>query len=90
MLGEQHTLGLKFETKDIKGTSYYHWDLFCLKKTFIEDELEKDLIRNRMMFVLTGDQKYTRVLQSVGGKQAMSKKKEDVEKRKQGLKRKRG
>ena len=42
--------------EDIEGYGcYYQWDFYFLEKTEIENEDEMTLLKNRMMYTLTGD-----------------------------------
>jgi hypothetical protein len=66
--------------KDDIEASYHKWEIFALERRVVEDETERRKIHNRMMYVLTGDRKYQKESQSIGGK--MSQQKREQRKRK--------
>ena len=44
--------------EDVEGKNYYQWEIYSLTYRIIKDKFEKAMIKNRMMYVLTGDKKY--------------------------------
>jgi len=52
--------------EDIQGKSYHTWEIYSVERTFVEDPIDRQRIRSRMMWVLTGDEKYSRVMMSLG------------------------
>ena len=53
---------------DIDVDPYHKWELAALKKREVTDELEAQRLRNKMMFVLTGDPKYGKESKSKAAK----------------------
>ena len=51
--------------EDIEG-KYFKWEIYELSARVIEDDLEKRILRNRIMCALTNDKKYTNDSKSIG------------------------
>jgi hypothetical protein len=65
----QHGLTSFCTEDDLLGKGkYLKWEFFCLEKTVIEDPDEADLIRNRMMYTLTGEKEFLNKINSINGK----------------------
>jgi hypothetical protein len=61
--------------------SYHKWEIYALKRREVADELERVRIHNRMMYVLTGDQKYQMESQVASAMAATQKRKQRRRKR---------
>jgi len=70
---------------DIEGKGvYYRWDIYCIRRRQVESKLEEHYLFNKMMKMLTGDEKYGKDFKRIGGEKIGKSLTEATEKRKQG------
>ena len=77
--GVRESLKIKEEIE----ASYYRWEIYALEKRMVKDETERRRLHNRMMYVLSGEEKYQKDSRAIGiaivhQKRQMRKRKRDA------------
>ena len=70
--------------KEDVEASYYKWEIYALEKRMVKDETERRRLHNRMMYVLSGEEKYQNDSRAIG--LAIVHQKRQMRKRKRGAK----
>jgi len=81
---DQMEFGESLKIKEDIEASYYKWEIYALEKRNVKDETERRRLHNRMMYVLSGDEKYQKDSRAIG--LAIVNQKRQMRKRRRGVK----